>query len=106
MGQAATKAAQSEGVVSTASDVSVSVTTPAEVSPQLPAAAAATGSVGGADNDNDGSGSDMAAAAAPSCRVNLRESIAKMRWTASSLESLKSAEERLIVSVALGSSTA
>lgn len=42
-----------------------------------------------------------AAAGSASCRVSFRESIAKLKWTASSLESLKSAEERLLVSLKL-----
>lgn len=41
----------------------------------------------------------MAAAGSASCRVSFRESIAKLKWTASSLGSLKSAEERLLVSL-------
>lgn len=39
------------------------------------------------------------AAGSASCRVSFRDSIARLKWTASSLESLKSAEERLLVSV-------
>lgn len=53
------------------------------------------------DNNSVGSAAsaahdDMAASPA-ACRVSLRESVAKMRWTASSLDSLRSAEDRLLV---------
>ena len=40
--------------------------------------------------------SDMAASNA--CKVSFRNSLAKMRWTASSLESLRAAEDKLLVS--------
>lgn len=40
--------------------------------------------------------SDMAASSA--CKVSFRESLAKMRWTASSLEALRAAEDKLLVS--------
>ena len=41
--------------------------------------------------------SDMAASSA-ACKVTFRESLAKMRWTASSLEALRAAEDKLLVS--------
>jgi len=51
---------------------------------------------------SDGTAQDMAA---PACRVSFRESVAKMRWTASSLDSLRIAEDRLLVSPAVNSSS-
>lgn len=53
------------------------------------------------DVDDDDVG-DMSAA--HSCHsVNLRQSLNKMRWTASSLEALRAAEGRLLVSTAVSS---
>lgn len=37
-------------------------------------------------------------AASSACKVSFRESLAKMRWTASSLEALRAAEDKLLVS--------
>lgn len=86
--------------MTTAGGLSAAATTTTDLSSELSSPATAGGPLRDADN-GAGGGGDMAAAAAarPSCRVGLRESISKMRWTASSLESLKSAEERLLVSV-------
>ncbi|CAN0390481.1 unnamed protein product [Pylaiella littoralis] len=103
--QAATKTAQDQqGVVTTAGGLSAAAaaTTTTDLSSELSSPATAGGPLRDADN-GAGGGGDMAAAAAarPSCRVGLRESFSKMRWTASSLESLKSAEERLLASLNL-----
>lgn len=114
MGQAATRevgASRDEaGPAVIASSASVAAT--ATVSPRLPSAASpgdngSSSSGSGGENEDSLSDEDNMAAssAAVPCRVSLRQSIAKMRWTASSLESLKSAEDRLLVSCS-GSSSA
>lgn len=88
MGQAATKSPREELSAPSTAAAAAAV----EPSP-LPSA----GSPGA--TTLDAGGDEMAAAGSASCRVSFRESIAKLKWTASSLESLKSAEERLFVSV-------
>ncbi|CAM9101602.1 unnamed protein product [Scytosiphon promiscuus] len=98
MGQAATRevgtSRDEAGPSVSASIASAAATAAATVSPRL----GDEGQQGGENGNEDvvADGDAMAASGAAPCRVSLRQSIAKMRWTASSLESLKSAEGRLL----------
>ncbi|CBN79068.1 conserved unknown protein [Ectocarpus siliculosus] len=105
MGQAATREAGARGEAPAtttttggggggAAEVTIAAAAAAAASsPVLPLATSSSSTSTSSEEEEN----NMAAAAAAKtpCRVTLRESLAKMRWTASSLDSLRSAEERL-----------
>lgn len=99
MGQTASRQVSREGPTQVALDP-IAPTAAVEAAAVAAAASATSPAVIVESQEGDGGqgqvGDNMAASKCNS--VNLRQSVAKMRWTASSLASLKAAEDNLLVS--------